>query len=99
MEIENELNFRDRMNIIQVLFLTLEYHQGYNFIPSVKHVGKKLNEDGPKDEMQNILKFKDENIAWAIFQGQDGYFNWKRKRNRSSTNALFLNYYKISKAF
>ena len=49
--------------------------------------------------MQNILKFKDENIAWAIFQGQDGYFNWKRKRNRSSTNALFLNYYKISKAF
>ena len=28
-----------------------------------------------KDEMQNILNFKGENIAWAIFQGQDGYKN------------------------
>ena len=65
----------NKMNIIQVLFLTPKYHQGYNFIPSVKHVGKNLNESGWKDEMQNILNFKDENIAWAIFQGQDGYFN------------------------
>ena len=36
-------------------------------------------------------------ITWAIFQGLDRYFNWKRKRNSSSTNALFLSYYKISK--
>ena len=95
MKLENELNFRDNMNIIQVLFLTLKYHQGSNFIPSVKHVGKKLNDSGWKDEMQNILNFKDDSMGYIPRIRQ--IFNWKRKRNSSSTNALFLSYYKISK--
>ena len=64
MKIENELNFRNKMNIILVLFLTLKYHQGSNFIPSVKHVGKKLNDSGRKDEMQNILNFKDDSMGY-----------------------------------
>ena len=51
------------MNIILVLFLTLKYHQGSNFIPSVKHIGKKLNDSGWKDEMQNILNFKDDSMG------------------------------------
>ena len=80
----------NKMNIIQILFLTLKYHQGYNFIPSVKNVGKKLNMSGWKDEMQNILNFKYENIAWAIFQGQDGYFNWKSGKEKETGLVLML---------
>ena len=45
--------------------------------------------------MQNILNFKDDSMGYIPRIRQ--VFNWKRKRNSSSTNALFLSYYKISK--
>ena len=59
--------------------MTLKYHQGSNFIPSVNQVVKKLNDSGRKDEMQNILNFKDDSIYGLYSKDETDILTGKEK--------------------